>query len=145
VLRDYADILTTFIGDSVVARPVVAVISGNRDITAMRSAQRRLAGIDGRLTDLSSAAAERPGLMPMISSSFTELTKWKGDGPPPQSLHDELERITGAAHTRGQRVRFWGTPDKPIVWRALLDGGVDVIGADDLETLRAFFLAEHRM
>jgi hypothetical protein len=32
----------------------------------------------------------------------------------------------------------------PVVWRALLDAGVDVIGADDLEALRAFF-AEHRM
>jgi hypothetical protein len=144
VLRDYADIVTTFIGDSVVRRPVVAVISGNRAITAMRRATVRFAGIDGRLSDLSSAAAASQRLMPMVSSSFTELTKWKGDGPMPQTLHEELERITGAAHSHGQRVRFWGTPDMPVVWRALLDAGVDVIGADDLEALRAFF-AEHRM
>jgi hypothetical protein len=144
VLGDYADIMTTFIGDSIVKRPVVAVISGNRAISAMRSARVRLAGIDGRLADLSAASAASPVLMPMISSSFTELTKWKGDGAPPSSLHEELERITNTAHARGQRVRFWGTPDRPVVWRALLDAGVDVIGADDLEALRAF-LTEHRM
>jgi glycerophosphoryl diester phosphodiesterase len=141
VLHDYADILTAFMGDSVVARPVVAIISGNRAISAMRSARVRFAAVDGRLADLSPTASSSPTLIPLISSSFTELTKWKGDGPIPTSLHDELSRITGAAHSHGQRVRFWATPDTPVVWRALFDAGVDVIGADDLEALRTFLVA----
>ena len=141
VLREYADILTAFADDSVTPRPVGAVISGNRAITAIRAARVRFASIDGRLKDLSSTMATSPTMMPLISISFSDLTKWKGNVSPPDSLHETLVRITKAAHARGQRVRFWGTPDLPVVWQALLDAEVDVIGADDLEALRVFLLS----
>ena len=39
----------------------------------------------------------------------------------------------GEAHARGYRVRFWGTPNLPAFWEALLGAGVDVVGVDDLE------------
>jgi hypothetical protein len=141
VLRGYADILTEFSGDSIIARPVAAVISGNRAITAIRNTPMRLAAVDGRLADLQPNTYVQPTLIPLVSSSFTELTKWKGDGPIPDSVRNELVRITRAAHASGQRVRFWGTPDLPVVWQALLDANVDVIGADDLDALRAFLVA----
>jgi hypothetical protein len=35
-------------------------------------------------------------------------------------------------------VRFWNTPDLPVVWRLLAQSGVDLIGADDLDELRIF-------
>jgi hypothetical protein len=44
------------------------------------------------------------------------------------------------AHAEGRRLRFWNTPDLPVVWRILVGSGVDLIGADDLDALRRFLL-----
>jgi hypothetical protein len=38
----------------------------------------------------------------------------------------------------GRLLRFWNTPNRPAVWRALREAGVDVIGTDDLLALRRF-------
>ena len=61
-----------------------------------------------------------------------------------QSLDVQREKLRGlvkTAHSQGRRIRFWGTPDRPAVWRELHDAGVDLIGTDDLGKL-AGFLAE---
>ncbi len=48
------------------------------------------------------------------------------------------------AHTNGQRVRFWATPEQPpareAVWQELLAAHVDYINTDHLEALQAFLL-----
>jgi len=43
-------------------------------------------------------------------------------------------------HAQGRQLRFWNTPDRPDVWRTLRDADVDIIGADNLPALRAFFV-----
>jgi hypothetical protein len=43
------------------------------------------------------------------------------------------------AHAQGRKVRFWGTPDLPQVWREEVSAGVDLLNADDLPKLREFF------
>ena len=142
LLRRYADILTIQAGAVVIAGPVAAVISGNRAIGTMRRATVRFAALDGRISDLADTAAtgnqSSSLLMPLISDSWQYITKWKGVGPPPIELEPEVARIVRRAHERGQRVRFWGTPDNTVVWRLLRDAGVDLINADDLDALRAF-------
>jgi hypothetical protein len=41
-------------------------------------------------------------------------------------------------------LRFWNTPDLPVVWRLLRESGVDLIGADDLDALRRFLTDSFR-
>ncbi|HUP81241.1 MAG TPA: hypothetical protein VM260_22005 [Pirellula sp.] len=42
---------------------------------------------------------------------------------------------SGAANT----VRFWATPDNPLVWAALKEAGVDLFNTDHLKGLSKFF------
>ncbi len=138
LLRRYADMLTIYAGDEVIQGPVHAIISGERAITTMRKARVRFAAMDGRLTDLRASPRATRALVPLISDSWEKITKWKGEGPVPPKVRDDIARIVSRAHAHGQRVRFWGTGDNEAVWQVLADANVDLIGADDLDALRAF-------
>jgi hypothetical protein len=140
LLRRYADLFTIFAGDVVIQGPVIAVISGERAIGAMRKARVRFAGVDGRLADLRQSLPATRALMPLVSDSWDHITKWKGDGVAPVTIRRDLERVVTLAHRQGKRIRFWGTPDNEAVWQLLLDARVDLIGADDLDALRTFLI-----
>lgn len=144
LLRRYADILTINAGDLVVEGPVVAVLSGNRPRSALLAAPIRFAAYDGRLADLEESAELPPSFMPLISQDWGQVSDWSGEGPPPRALRAHLARLAAAAHAQGRRLRLWGTPDRPAVWRVLRDAGVDLINSDDLEGLEEFLLREDR-
>ena len=142
-LARYEDVVTVFRGDSVIEGAVLAVVSGNRAIGAMRAARVRHAAVDGRLADLGrGAAGAPPSLIPLVSDNWERITKWKGDGPMPADVPAALARAVSRAHAEGRRIRFWATPDRPVVWRLLVDAGVDLVGADDLDALRDFLRRE---
>jgi hypothetical protein len=140
LLARYADILTRFAGDTVAPGPVTAVISGERPEGLMRAAPVRFAAFDGRLPDLSRSNPPPPSFMPLVSESWSKITRWNGVGPVPPRLPDELSRLSALTHAQGRRLRFWGTPDTPAVWKLLFDAGVDLINTDDLSGLRSFLL-----
>jgi len=142
LLRRYDDLITSWHGDSITVRPVVAVLSGKRPIGTLPAQRDRWAGLDGRLTDLEMSSHNKTAVwMPLISDNWEEITKWRGEGPPPGDVRRRLRQVAAQAHARGQRLRFWNTPDMPVVWQLLLDSGVDLIGADDLDGLRRFLSA----
>jgi hypothetical protein len=142
-LGRYPDVVTRFEGGAVVARPVLAVLSGERAVGAVRAAPVRHVALDGRLADLyAPGPGPSPGLVPLVSEAWERVTPWRGDRPPPPGLADSLRRVVARAHAAGRRVRFWGTPARAParerVWRLLRDAGVDYLGADDLDAVRAF-------
>jgi hypothetical protein len=138
LLRRYDDMITSWHGDSMTTRPVITVISGERPLTTLPRQHDRWAGLDGRLADLTAAHAAPAAVMPLVSDDWKQITKWRGDGPPPSAARRRVAQAVAQAHAQGRRLRFWNTPDLPVVWRLLLDGGVDLIGADDLDALRQF-------
>jgi hypothetical protein len=138
MLRRYDDIVTSWHGDSVAARPVVAVISGERPRKTLAAQRDRWAALDGRLGDLDARHPVSAAVMPLVSDDWDEITKWRGRGDPPGSVRERVAKAVAKAHAQGRRLRFWNTPDLPAVWRLLLDSGVDLIGADDLDALRRF-------
>ncbi|MFL5620936.1 MAG: phosphatidylinositol-specific phospholipase C/glycerophosphodiester phosphodiesterase family protein, partial [Gemmatimonadaceae bacterium] len=138
LLRRYDDVITSWHGDSMTTRPVVAVISGERPLVTLPAQRDRWAGLDGRLADLDSVHGLPAVAMPLVSDDWKQITNWRGRGPPPRSARRRLASAVARAHARGRRLRFWNTPDVPVVWRLLVQSGVDLIGADDLEALRLF-------
>jgi hypothetical protein len=76
--------------------------------------------------------------MPLVSDDWDQVTDWRGLGVPPDSARRRLASAVTRAHEQGRRLRFWNTPDVPVVWQLLLQSGVDLIGADDLDALRVF-------
>jgi hypothetical protein len=140
LLRKYDDVFTSWHGDSTTTRPVIAVISGERPLVALPAERDRWAALDGRLADLSAAHGTPAAAMPLVSDDWKNITKWRGRGAPPGSARHRVAQAVARAHAQGRRLRFWNTPDLPVVWQLLRDSGVDLIGADDLEALRLFLV-----
>ena len=139
VLRGYADVLTIVAGEAVLPGAVTVVLSGERPRETLLAAPIRFAAYDGRLADLEGAGAELPvSFMPLVSQSWSAVSKWDGKGDEPPELRTTLRRWADLAHSQGRRLRFWGSPDEPAVWKALLESGVDLINTDDLPGLRSF-------
>jgi hypothetical protein len=143
-LRGYEPMLTVFARTSTRAGAVLVVISGNRPREIMLEQDVRYAGYDGRMTDLGTLAASQT-FMPLVSDNWLLQFRWNGIGPLPDDERGKLQAIVERAHARGQRVRFWATPDAPgaateAVWREVLRAGVDYINTDQLDELRRFLL-----
>lgn len=138
LLRSYDDVITSWHGDSVTTRPVIAVISGERPILTLPAQRDRWAALDGRLADLDAVPGTPAVAMPLVSADWKQITKWRGRGALPSAARRRLASAVARTHAQGRRLRFWNTPDRPVVWRLLVKTGVDLIGADDLDALRAF-------
>ncbi|MFI8218993.1 phosphatidylinositol-specific phospholipase C/glycerophosphodiester phosphodiesterase family protein [Streptomyces sp. NPDC085932] len=141
-LRRYRHLFTTYAHGRVHRGPVTAVISGDRAARVPMQAQTvRRAFYDGRLADLGTQAPA--SFIPLISDNWTLNFTWRGEGAFPDAERQKLRTIVGAAHRRGQRVRFWATPDLPgpardALWSELLAADVDHLNTDDLAGLEAF-------
>jgi hypothetical protein len=62
---------------------------------------------------------------------------WDGLGDMPAEARARLDEKVRQARLKGRTLRFWGSPDKPSVWDAQLQAGVDYLGTDRLEPLKA--------
>ncbi|MDX2066304.1 MAG: phosphatidylinositol-specific phospholipase C/glycerophosphodiester phosphodiesterase family protein [Fimbriimonadaceae bacterium] len=128
-LEPYKDILTEFRTSGVRRGPVTVVLSGDRPTAILAKEERRLAFIDGRLSDLEPNPTDAQ-LVPLISDSWYGKFKWTGVGPLPEGDRLRLQLVMRRAQQQRQKVRFWGLPDTPNVWRTLRREGVDFIGTD---------------
>ncbi|AZQ33136.1 hypothetical protein EJ357_06500 [Streptomyces cyaneochromogenes] len=141
-LRRYKHLFTTYAHGRVFPGPVTAVISGDRAARVPMEAQTvRRAFYDGRLADLGSSAPA--SFVPLISDNWTLNFTWLGVGVFPDAEREKLHGIVRSAHSRGQKVRFWATPDvagpaRDALWGELLAADVDFLNTDDLAGLEAF-------
>jgi len=139
VFRRYGGMLTKFYPDRTETNAVTVIISGNRARELMKGEAVRLAGYDGRLADL--GIGESRHFIPLVSDNWALHFKWKARSEAesmPAEDQVKLKQIVEQAHQKGRRVRFWGMPDSPTVWRALASAGVDLINTDDLSGLGQF-------
>lgn len=141
-LRDYQGMLTRFGPGGVKDRPVTAIVSGNRPRELMQEQRVRYAAYDGRLSDLGVATDQT--FVPLISDNWTRHFTWMGIGPMLPAEREKLRNIVATAHSNGQRVRFYATPDlapaREAVWQELLAAQVDYLNTDHLNALEAFLL-----
>jgi len=143
-LAEHRTILSRYTHGKTKTGPVAAVISGNRPLETMQSAQQRFGFYDGRASDLESGTSA--DLMPLVSNNWTQLFTWQGIGPMPEAERARLREYVATAHEQGFRVRFWATPDqagaaRDAVWTELYNAGVDHINTDDLAGLEEFLAA----
>ncbi|MFI9587550.1 phosphatidylinositol-specific phospholipase C/glycerophosphodiester phosphodiesterase family protein [Streptomyces sp. NPDC052236] len=146
-LRHYRAMLSTYAYGQVRLGAVTPVISGDRAARVPMEAQRlRHAFYDGRLDDLAAPVPAPASFIPLISSNWTQSFSWLGTGQFPAAEREKLHALVSLAHDRGQRVRFWATPDiagpaRDAVWSELLAARVDHINTDDLAGLELFLRA----
>jgi hypothetical protein len=141
-LEGYEQMLTKFGPRGVRDGAITAIVSGNRPRELMEQQRVRYAAYDGRLSDLGVATDQT--FVPLISDNWTRHFTWRGDGPMPPEEREKLRSIVATAHSHGQRVRFWETPEvspqREAVWQELLAARVDYINTDHLSALEAFLL-----
>lgn len=141
-LKRYKHLFTTYAHGRVLPGAVTAVISGDRAARTPMAAQTvRRAFYDGRLADLGSSAPA--SFISLISDNWSLNFTWQGVGAFADAERQKLRGIVRAAHSRGQQVRFWATPDvagpaRDALWSELLAAGVDFLNTDDLAGLEAF-------
>lgn len=137
-LEGYRDILGQ-VRDTTVERdkPIRIFISGNRPSLALLWAdQVQPAALDGRPGDLGKGIPAAQ--MPVVSTPYKNVLRWKGRGKAGAEDVQNLQLLVRNAHAEGKKVRLWGIPDRPKVWRFLLKNGVDLINTDCLTEFAAF-------
>ncbi|KAJ5198450.1 altered inheritance of mitochondria protein 6 [Penicillium cinerascens] len=142
--------LTYFNGSEVINRPITVVASGDAPLDRiLMNAAHRDVFYDAPLDVLAHSAFSTVKDIKMDGSIFNDHNSYyasvdfhKSIGSLPLSRlsQGQLAKIQNqvrAAHERGLKVRYWGTPKWPVglrnyVWRALVREGVDVLNVDDL-------------
>lgn len=115
------------------------IVSGDRPVEAVLSDPSGWLRLDGRPDDLGRGIpAER---MPWVSDSWARWCRWTGVGPVVPGELVRVRDLVRRVHGEGRRLRFWGHPDRPEVWRLLWDEGVDFINTDRPGELAAWMRA----
>jgi len=142
VLKQYADIFTEFNGAKVKRKAITAIISGERPMKSLPAETVRYAALDGHLDEMDSGMT--PALMPWISHNWRAVFTWRGTGEIDPTEKKKLRELVEAAHKKGYKVRFWGTPDNIGMWREERAAGVDLLNTDDLEGCARFLQGEKK-
>lgn len=137
-LAAFAPLLTHFRGTAVTPGAVTVILSGSRPQALVAADPDRWCALDGRLADLEALPPSPPSLVPWISDAWSRVSDWTGAD---ELLPDEATRLralVARAHAQGRELRFWGAPDRPEAWGALLAAGVDRIGTNRPQAAAAF-------
>jgi len=133
-----AGILTRFTATETTPGAVTVILSGDRPTATVAGEEVRWCAVDGRLDDLEREPGPSVHLMPLVSQNWFPTFQRFDDGVLPEAERARLRALVARAHGQGRRLRFWGAPDQPPVWKELFDAGVDLINTDNLPGLRAF-------
>jgi hypothetical protein len=144
--------LTHFNGTTLVQRPITVVATGSAPFNRIQaSTTYRDIFYDAPLDKLM-LEPEFQSTTNYTSDDESSYTKYNsyyasvdfhatiGSLPLGRLSQDQLAKIRAqiaAAHDRGLKVRYWGTPGWPVglrnyVWRVLVREGVDMLNVDDL-------------
>ncbi|WP_240916413.1 alkaline phosphatase [Pedobacter sp. HDW13] len=75
----------------------------------------------------------------MISDDLANYAVWNGKGTPTPPDLKKLTDVVAKVHQMGKPFRFWNTKDSPNSWKELEKMGVDWVGTDHPEALKAFY------
>lgn len=138
LLKQYAALLTSFRAGTTQTNAIRIIITGHHSPDMFAGEPIRYVALDGELPDLDSSAPA--DLVPWISTDWKQHFQWRGSGPMPEADKAQLRQFVAKAHQHGRRIRFWGAPNQPVFWSALLANGVDLINVDNLDAGQKFLL-----
>ena len=137
-LSAFKSILSTCDSGKVTVRNLTIVLTGHRPMASLEKETARFVFVDGDLRKVDSIN-KAPAMYTMASCKYSRLIKWKGKGDIPAFEKARLNDLVTRAHSSGEKVRLWGSPEKEKVWVLLRNCGVDLINTNKLSALRRFF------
>ncbi len=120
-------------------KPVKIFLSGNRigvPVQNIMNNSVHLFSLDGRPEDLGKNIPS--SLMPVVSDNYYKFLSWKGKGKVNPEEESRLDKFISRAHAEHKKTRLWGGPDNQVIWKYLLDHGIDLINTDRLHDLAVF-------
>ncbi len=139
LLEKYSSMLTHYENGKIIPGAVTIILTGHKPYNSINSETTRLAFIDESLLSVGKNKYEA-STCPLASTKYSNILSWKGKGKIPDDQKQKLIAWVNIAHLQGKKVRLWASPENEIVWKMLLDCGVDLINTDELEKLRDFLL-----
>lgn len=143
VLERYKEILSCSENGSIQEKALTVILSGNKPYKTLRNEDHRLAFIDEGLMTITQSDVPA-SLCPLASTNYSNVMSWKGKGRILKSEEEALLQLVSSAHVQGKKIRLWATPENEIVWKKLLEYGIDLINTDEPERLKNFLLSEHQ-
>jgi hypothetical protein len=139
LLERYRDILTSYNNGVITPGAVTVVLSGHKPYEMIRKEDSRLVFID---KDLRQPMRDTTysNVYTMASCKYSKIIKWNGYGSLPENQKQKLVNYVQMAHSRGEKVRLWASPENRIVWDELLKCGVDLINTNNLVALKKFLI-----
>lgn len=140
MLDKYKSVISGYEDGKFVQRQITVVLSGHKPEKLLKREANRLAFMD---EDLLKAQRDTisANLYQMASCKYSRLIKWTGKGEFPPEQRERLCDYVQLAHQYGKKVRLWSSPDNQVVWKELLNCGVDLINTDKLVKLKNFLLS----
>lgn len=137
LLEKYRPFLSVCKGGIFKQGKITIVLTGHKPIALLKAEKDRLAFVDEDLLQVKKDTLGQ-NFYQTASCRYSHILNWKGNGPIPYIEHQRLCTYVAEAHRYGKKVRLWASPENSMVWRALLDCGVDLINTDQLEKLKDF-------
>ncbi|PYH88983.1 hypothetical protein BO71DRAFT_390537 [Aspergillus ellipticus CBS 707.79] len=138
--------LTTLTDNKIVKGPVTVIGTGNTPLDMVAPVADRDYFFDAPLDALTDAQyAGLTGLVsPIASTNFEAAVGKLASEELSEEQLDALRAQIQTARSKGIGARYWGTPYFPIrmrnfVWRTLVEEGVTLLNADDLDAVAAYF------
>ena len=141
ILSNYSSIISIVTNGVEQKRVIKVFISGQegcRPISEVLNDEPKLAGLDGRPEDLQKNIPS--SIMPVISDNYANLLSWNGYEEINKEEWENLRLLVQETHAQNKLLRLWAAPDNSIVWKFLLDNGVDLINTDQLNEFRKFIM-----
>jgi uncharacterized protein involved in tolerance to divalent cations len=143
VMKPYSDLITLYKHDSISAQgPINVLISGRSPISQLLIADSSYASIDGSISIIKDTVKRK--VCTRFSDAWSAHFTWKGEGEMAEREMLRLKEMVKEAHALQKEIRFYHLPDKPQVWKVLLENGVDWINTDKLSGFRQWFTEQKR-
>ena len=68
-----------------------------------------------------------------VSAHYDQYFTWNGRGEMPKEEYEKLMECVYSAKRCHQKLRFWGMPQKKIIWRFFIEAGVEWINIDHIK------------
>jgi hypothetical protein len=143
VMKPYSDLITLYEEDSVcVQRSINVLISGRSPVNQLLIADSSYASIDGPISFMKDTVKRK--VCTRFSDAWSAHFTWKGEGEMAEREMSRLKEMVNGAHALQKEIRFYHLPDKPQVWKVLLENGVDWINTDKLSEFGQWYIEQRR-
>lgn len=143
LIQPYLPMLTVYKNGKVLKQGAVnLLISGAKPFAAVQKEDTTYVLIDAGIGQMGDKAAVK--VSARFSDPYQKYFSWKGKKTMPLEQKNLLDSLVHRAQVLEKDIRFYHIPDKPAVWRTLLDAGVTWINTDKLLLFRTFYNREYK-